>query len=684
MQQYANDVMEVPIHGPASKESYLFTNAKKGAWNEVVKLYKDHPEVHKLKVNTAGDTLLHIVVSEGKQDVVVGLVWALSTNVEALRVKNERGNTPLHVAASLGLDRMCDCIASKDSELIGVRNNKGETPFFLAAQRGNRDAFLRLHSICGTERGYEYCRGNGGETVLHSTVRGDHFDLAFQIIIRYDKLVNHIDGQGLFPLHLLANNPSAFRSGSDLGRFKQFIYDHCISVVELSKAETSYDQLNGLESEVVKVNPINTQGNYHTCINFFRLFVTFGKNTQENDAEAYGNGLVNRNQQAFRDRLYGKCIKLISKMMKIFVPSEIRKIKMEKEKHTWSVQVMKELLNRDSPYNYDVKPKPPSSTSDGTDTVVKQPNNGMESKVSPFLVAVKQGIIEVVQENLECNTLAIYDTDSDGKNAVLLAAEYRQPRIYNMLLNLKAKKKGLDAIFGEVDNNGNTALHLAAIISPFLTAAAPLQMQREINWYLFVKKSVPLHLHENKNNAGKTSKEVFIEQHEDLFEAAVEWYKSTSTACLVVATLIATVAFTTSTTVPGGANQDTGSPVLENQPAFLFFAISSLFALCFSVISIILFVSLSAFPSKHRRELGSFPHHKFVLALTSLLASIVAMLGSFCASHFLLVKEKLSVKAFPLYVFTCLVVYLFVIRPLYDDFIKPILGIKSIHLSTSI
>ncbi|XP_059658112.1 ankyrin repeat-containing protein At5g02620-like [Cornus florida] len=220
--------MEVPIHRPESKETYLLTNARKGAWTEVVKLYKEHPEVHKLKVYTSGDTMLHIAVSEGKQSVVDGLVWALSANVEALKVKNEEGNTPLHVAASLGLDRMCDCIASKDSELIGVRNNKGETPFFLAAQRGNRDAFLRLHSICGTERGYEYCRGNGGETILHSTVPGDHFDLAFQIIIRYDKLVNHADGQGLFPFHLLANNPSAFRSGSDLGRFRQFIYDHCL------------------------------------------------------------------------------------------------------------------------------------------------------------------------------------------------------------------------------------------------------------------------------------------------------------------------------------------------------------------------------------------------------------------------------------------------------------------------
>ena len=64
-----------------------------------------------------------------------------------LWLANERGNTPLHLAASIGNVRMCDCIAQEHIDLVGARNNVSETPLFLAALHGNKEAFLSLHNI---------------------------------------------------------------------------------------------------------------------------------------------------------------------------------------------------------------------------------------------------------------------------------------------------------------------------------------------------------------------------------------------------------------------------------------------------------------------------------------------------------------------------------------------------------
>lgn len=138
--------------------------------------------------------------------------------------------------------------------------------------------------------------------------------------------------------------------------------------------------------------------------------------------------------------------------------SIILKIRGKKEKHVWSVQVMNELLRR---YEYDDDDKNP-----------------------PVLIAAKNGIIEMVEKILELFPGAVHDTDADKKNIVLLAAENRHPHLYQLLL----KKNNLkQTLFSKVDNNGNSALHLAARLGDHnhsLIPGAALQMQWEIKWYL--------------------------------------------------------------------------------------------------------------------------------------------------------------------------------------------------------
>ncbi|KAJ0111313.1 hypothetical protein Patl1_03308 [Pistacia atlantica] len=161
----------------------------KSDWDDVIDIYQRDPSFHMEKITKSGQTALHIAVSDVQEQKVAKLVDIITKHppktdestiadhhktaaskidkaearFPALAVEDDRGNTPLHIAASLGRAKMCECIAwaNKDSslELIRARNHDGETPFFLAALHGHKDAFLRLHSIIisnPNSSGYEF------------------------------------------------------------------------------------------------------------------------------------------------------------------------------------------------------------------------------------------------------------------------------------------------------------------------------------------------------------------------------------------------------------------------------------------------------------------------------------------------------------------------------------------------
>ncbi|GFS29055.1 hypothetical protein Acr_00g0005140 [Actinidia rufa] len=129
----------------------------------------------------------HVAVSSGQEDKVRELVDIISKTGDAAKkavnVQNERGNTPLHLAAALGNVEMCKLIAEVDAGLIGVRNKEKETPFFLAVLNGKKDAFLCLHDLIipggdeseKTNKGYGYCRSRDGQTILHVAIEGEYF-----------------------------------------------------------------------------------------------------------------------------------------------------------------------------------------------------------------------------------------------------------------------------------------------------------------------------------------------------------------------------------------------------------------------------------------------------------------------------------------------------------------------------
>ncbi|GMY16828.1 Ankyrin repeat-containing protein [Fagus crenata] len=418
---------------------------------------------------------------------------------------------------------------------------------------------------------------------------------------------------------------------------------------------------------------------------------------------------------------YGICfefVKLASKSILVIFglgSSGIRKIEEKKQKHTWAVQILNELLQYSSLYEYDstgANPLPatpqddvgtiPYDVSDGGDinfaseasflgdlkpktltvdikvrvlshidqvfwgSKKKKPKKA--KKESPILIAAKNGITEIVKEILELFPVAIHDMNEHKKNIVLLAVENRQPHVYQLLLRRNVLR---ESVFRRVDHKGNSALHLSAKLGdhkPWLIPGAALQIQWEIKWNEFVKDSMPFHFFPHNNKDGKTSREIFTETDSDLVKEGSQWLISTSNSYSVVAALIAAVAFASSTTVPGGIKEESGTPTLENQPAFDIFAIASLIALCFSVTALVMFPSILT--SRYQeRDFGMDLPRKLLLGLTSLFVSIASMLISSCAGHFFVLKDKLKYAAFPVYAVTCLPITFFAIAqfPLYFD-----------------
>ena len=94
----------------------------------------------------------------------------------------------------------------------------------------------------------------------------------------------------------------------------------------------------------------------------------------------------------------------------------------------------------------------------------------------------------------------------------------------------------------------------------------------------------------------------WLKSHMDLVRGGGKWLKSSSNSCSVVTTLITTVVFLASTAVPGGINDSSGMPILVKHLAFTLFAISSLVALCFSIIA--LFCSSPSSPPNANRKIS--------------------------------------------------------------------------------
>ncbi|KAI9110607.1 hypothetical protein K1719_018473 [Acacia pycnantha] len=212
--------------------------AMKDQWSKVHKMLQEDMRLCTAKITVTRDTVFHMAMyaPEWSKKEVANMVDLCEARyivdeesggrTHVLGAVNADGNTPLHLAASIGNVEMCRKIGGVDKySLIGKRNNDGETPIFLAALYGQRNAFLWLHYYYMKRPGASpiertHCIRDNNDSILHCAIEQEHFDVAIEILHLYEDLVDATkkNKEGLTPLHLLAEKPSAFKSGTLLGR----------------------------------------------------------------------------------------------------------------------------------------------------------------------------------------------------------------------------------------------------------------------------------------------------------------------------------------------------------------------------------------------------------------------------------------------------------------------------------
>ena len=161
----------------------LFENVTNGAWEEVVKTYENDHRAYKAKITKSGHTELHLAISEVQYEIVEKLVELIKRNPaevkEVLRIKIERGYTPLHIAARTGKVRICACITAVDPSLLHVHDDKGKTPIYSAVQYGRKEAFLYLSSVLLDDHPHlrrSCCiKKSDGLTILHIAIIRENF-----------------------------------------------------------------------------------------------------------------------------------------------------------------------------------------------------------------------------------------------------------------------------------------------------------------------------------------------------------------------------------------------------------------------------------------------------------------------------------------------------------------------------
>ncbi|XP_073224895.1 uncharacterized protein [Cicer arietinum] len=111
----------------------------KGNWLKVMELYKFDVKFCTTNINESKGTALHVAVNQGNESVVSSLVDSilLHGNMEAFKMKNEKGDTPLHLAASRGFKEiyLAIIVIDKFPVLGEIPNVEGYTPLKLLATR---------------------------------------------------------------------------------------------------------------------------------------------------------------------------------------------------------------------------------------------------------------------------------------------------------------------------------------------------------------------------------------------------------------------------------------------------------------------------------------------------------------------------------------------------------------------
>ncbi|KAL8229560.1 hypothetical protein R6Q57_014460 [Mikania cordata] len=293
---------------------------------------------------------------------------------------------------------------------------------------------------------------------------------------------------------------------------------------------------------------------------------------------------------------------------------------------------------------------------------------------TPLLLATKNDSTEIVEEILKLYPQAVEHVDNEGRNILHLAILYRRHKIIDVLEGMKYP---LERLKGRLDKKYNTLLHMVAQKVDELKEDVKhpaLELKEDQLLYKRVKKLCTALDTSTRNSDQKIAFEVFTERNDPIRTQAKDWMCENAKNCSIVAVLIATVAFTSAYTVPGGPN-DKGYPVLGGKPMFLLFTFADAISLSAALTSVIIFLNIVTSPFRFK-DFASSLFEKQVTAFVLLIISVAMMMVAFAATLVLTITNQEAWSDMTLYgaSFFPVIVFVFSYLPEYTKIIKDFYG----------
>ncbi|CAK9169119.1 unnamed protein product [Ilex paraguariensis] len=396
--------------------------------------------------------------------------------------------------------------------------------------------------------------------------------LVIRILESYPDLADKHDENGMTALNLLATMPTSFKSKS--------------SYVLNDLNRTSFIPLQMLEAVVYK-------------------FIKTRIDERVSESQVAGNV-----EDPPADNKVGISMLEMPSFIRVIIGHWFfGKIYDAKEKHEVVLKLAHKLIDKEDWSHY-IK-------YESIDTEVSSfgISSRKKNKVpDPLIQATTFGIFELVIAILQKYPQAADSFDENGRNILHISVEQKHRFLYEYLMNSLAYK---DRMLADIDNRGNTILHLASCVQNPATSqrriidvanqwrvnyhvgtkqgSIPLinQMSRDVLWFKQVKHDTYPHLTHVRNMDGMTAEELFEENYSSVREEAQKAAKEVSGNFIIVSILIATLNFAALFTVPGGFDQNTGDPMLlsshrQEMQFFMIYVWLSVVSALFSLANLLL------------------------------------------------------------------------------------------------
>ncbi|KAI3864290.1 hypothetical protein MKX03_006123 [Papaver bracteatum] len=651
-QEPTSDAAEKDNDNVVDEYEKLYGAAYEGDWKTASRFLKRYPDAVNQTVTHDNETALHIAIMREKREFVQELVKLMSP--EALEIKDLQGSTALHTAALYGNKEAAKGITEKNPKLTQMRDKDNRVPLLIAVlcvSDGQDETVEYLYSETKDDHPSPFTGACGAE-LLCSTIGSSYYDMAFSLVKRFPKLVTEqTRPRGICGFEELIDRPFAFKSGACLSWWERFIYSlirvdisspYDRYTVEDNFEGTAGDRENLVESSDVREGDLESPSEI----------------SKADELETASKASINKKK--------GVVKKVISDYIMPYYARAplVRRLYSQKVMHKRASRLVNFMVEH----------------LDNTTATVQEVLDFLD-KTSIVNTAIEYGITEFVTVCLKKFRFLIW-YNLKGKTMIQMAVGERNQKILNLILESSENDK--DDLVSREDNKGNSILHYAAKLSPAvkldLVSGAALQMQRELQWFKGVETIVRSQLKYTRNGNKITAKSLFTEEHKELVKKGEKWMNCTSSSCImVVATLIATVAFAAAFTVPGGNISQIDSP-LNGIPVFLddktfkktfaIFAVADALALFSSITSVLMFLAIMTSRYAEEDFYKSLPQ-KLIIGLATLFISMGSLFISFGAAFAIALCSKYEWAPFLVLSFGLISMLLFAFLefPLFSEFV---------------